>query len=196
MSLITPNRRSARAWILLCLALALHVFDEATTGFLGVYNPTVLALRERFGWWPMPTFEFREWLAGLIVACVVLLALSGRGAKGTRIAAYIFAVLMLFNAAGHTLGTIFGQTVASVTFRGQPRDSGRRQSWRLQRSICCSSFADHGKNARQPLESGRIANRPLAVVCDAPRNCAWLSGFLTCRLEFSIGFCSYNLYRN
>jgi len=67
----------------------------------------------------MPTFEFGEWLAGLIVACVALLALSGavsRGAKGTRVAAYIFAIIMLFNAAGHTLGTIFGQTVASVTF--------------------------------------------------------------------------------
>jgi hypothetical protein len=113
------NRSLARAWILLCLALGLHVFDEATTGFLGIYNPTVLALRERFGWWPMPTFEFREWLAGLIVGCVALLALSGAvawGARGTRAAAYVFAILMLFNAAGHTLGTIFGQTVASVTF--------------------------------------------------------------------------------
>lgn len=113
------NRSVARAWILLSLALCLHVFDEATTGFLGVYNPTVLALRERFGWWPMPTFEFREWLAGLIVVCVVLLALTGavlRGAKGTRVGAYFFAILMLFNAAGHTLGTIFGQTVSTVTF--------------------------------------------------------------------------------
>jgi len=113
------NRSLARAWILLCLALALHIFDEATTGFLGVYNPTVLALRQRLGWWPMPTFEFGEWLAGLIVACVALLALSGavsRGVKGTRIAAYIFAIIMLLNAAGHTLGTIFGRTVASVTF--------------------------------------------------------------------------------
>jgi hypothetical protein len=113
------NRSLGRAWILLCLALALHIFDEATTGFLGVYNPTVLALRERFGWWPMPTFEFTEWLAGLIVACVALLALSGavaRGAKGTRVAAYIFAIIMLINAASHTLATVFGRTVASVTF--------------------------------------------------------------------------------
>ena len=113
------NRSLARAWILLCLALALHIFDEATTGFLGVYNPTVLALRQRLGWWPMPTFEFGEWRAGLIVACVALLALSGavsRGVKGTRIAAYIFAIIMLLNAAGHTLFTIFGRTVASVTF--------------------------------------------------------------------------------
>lgn len=105
-------RSLARAWILLCLALALHVFDEATTGFLAVYNPTVLALRERFGWWPMPTFEFGQWLAGLIVACVALLALSGalsRGAKGTRVAAYIFAIMMLFNAAGHTSARFLGR---------------------------------------------------------------------------------------
>jgi hypothetical protein len=39
----SPQDRSlARAWILLCFALALHVFDEATTGLLRVYNPTVL----------------------------------------------------------------------------------------------------------------------------------------------------------
>jgi hypothetical protein len=48
-----------------------------------------------------------------------LLALSGavaRDATGTRPLAYIFAILMLVNAAAHTLATIFGRTVASVTF--------------------------------------------------------------------------------
>lgn len=113
------NRPLAHAWILLCLALGLHVFDEATTGFLAVYNPTVIALRERLGWWPMPTFGFGQWLTGLLIACVVLLALTGlvaRGAPGTCVLAYVFAILMLFNAGGHTLATIFGQTVASVTF--------------------------------------------------------------------------------
>jgi hypothetical protein len=82
-----------------------------------LYNPTVIALRERFGWWPMPTFQFGEWLTGLLIACIVLPALSplvARGAPGTRVLAYIFAIIMLFNAAGHTLATIFGQTVASV----------------------------------------------------------------------------------
>ena len=116
---IPQTRSLGRAWILLCLALGLHVFDEATTGFLGVYNPTVIALRDRLGWWPMPTFGFGEWLAGLAAGCVVLLAITGfvtRGAKGTRILAYGFAILMLFNAAGHTLATIFGRTVAGVTF--------------------------------------------------------------------------------
>jgi hypothetical protein len=113
------NRPLARAWILLCLGLALHVLDEATTGFLRIYNPTVTALRERLGWWPMPTFEFGSWLTGLIIAVVVLLSLTwlvGRGAPGTRPLSYFFAVLMLFNAGGHTLATIFGQTVATVTF--------------------------------------------------------------------------------
>ena len=113
------NRPLAHAWILLCLCLGLHVFDEAMTGFLGIYNPTVTALRERLGWWPMPTFEFGQWLTGLLVACVVLLALTGfvaRGALGTRILAYGFAVIMLLNAASHTMATIFGRTVATVTF--------------------------------------------------------------------------------
>ena len=32
-----------RAWIALWVALAVHVFDESVTGFLSVYNPTVLA---------------------------------------------------------------------------------------------------------------------------------------------------------
>jgi len=113
------NRALGRAWALLCLCLALHVFDEAATGFLGVYNPTVIALRERLGWWPMPTFGFGMWLAGLAVVCVVLLMLTGavaRSARGTRVLAYGFVVVMLLNAAAHTLATVFGRTVASVTF--------------------------------------------------------------------------------
>jgi hypothetical protein len=43
------------------IALAIHVTDEALTGFLAVYNPTVLALRAKLPFFPMPTFEFREW---------------------------------------------------------------------------------------------------------------------------------------
>jgi hypothetical protein len=115
-----PQYRSLGwAWLLLCLALALHVTDEATTGFLDVYNLTVIALRAKLGWWPMPTFEFRDWLFGLIAACLVLLALSVvvfRGARWIRVFAYFFGILMLLNAAGHTLGTIFGRTVDTVTF--------------------------------------------------------------------------------
>jgi hypothetical protein len=115
-----PQYRSLGwAWVLLCLALALHVTDEATTGFLDVYNPTVIALRAKLGWWPMPTFEFRDWLFGLITTCVVLLGLSVvvfRGARWIWGLAYFFAIVMLLNAVGHTLATIFGRTVGAVTF--------------------------------------------------------------------------------
>ncbi|HLB89486.1 MAG TPA: hypothetical protein VJK29_17660 [Terriglobales bacterium] len=107
------------AWVALCLALAIHVTDEASTGFLSVYNPTVLALRAKLGFWPMPTFEFREWLTGLIVADVVLLALSPfvfRGSRWIRPVFYFFAVVMVFNALGHTAATILGHTVSTIRF--------------------------------------------------------------------------------
>ena len=108
------------AWMSFCFALALHVTDEALTGFLSIYNPTIMALRERFGFWPMPTFEFREWLIGLITLVVLLLALSPlmfRNARWVRPIAFFFVVVAgILNACGHTVATILGHTVNSVTF--------------------------------------------------------------------------------
>jgi len=107
------------AWILLCLAFCSHVADEALTGFLNVYNPTVIAMRARLAWFPMPTFEYRQWLVGLIVANVILLALTPfayRNARGLRPLAYFFAGVMLLNGMGHTVFTVLGRTVASVQF--------------------------------------------------------------------------------
>ena len=107
------------AWFLLCLAFCAHVADEALTGFLDVYNPTVIAMRARFNWFPMPTFEYREWLIGLIVANLILLALTPlayRNARGLRPIAYFFASIMLLNGMGHTIFTVLGRTVPSVHF--------------------------------------------------------------------------------
>ena len=107
------------AWFLLCLAFVAHVTDEALTGFLAVYNPTVLAVRAQNPWFPMPTFEFREWLIGLIVANAVLLLLTPfafRNARWLRPLAYFYAGVHLLNGTGHTLATIFGQTVSSIHF--------------------------------------------------------------------------------
>jgi hypothetical protein len=107
------------AWILLCLAFCSHVADEALTGFLNVYNPTVIAMRARLAWFPMPTFEYRQWLVGLIVANLILLALTPfayRNARGLRPLAYFFAGVMLLNGMGHTVFTVLGRTVASVQF--------------------------------------------------------------------------------
>jgi hypothetical protein len=114
-----PTRKLGIAWVLLCAAFALHVTDEALTGFLAVYNPTVDALRERLGYWPMPNFEFRGWLTGLIVAVVVLLLCSPfvfGGHRWIRPIFYFFAIVMLFNGLGHSFFTVLGRTVNSVHF--------------------------------------------------------------------------------
>jgi hypothetical protein len=116
---LNPNRKLGFAWVLLCAVFALHVLDEASTGFLAVYNPTVDALRERLGYWPMPNFEFRGWLTGLIVAVVVLFACSAfvfGGQRWIRPLFYFFAVVMLLNGLGHSYFTILGHTVSSVRF--------------------------------------------------------------------------------
>jgi hypothetical protein len=104
----------ARPWLALTIAFALHVFDEAVTGFLNVYNPTVTILRQRWPWFPMPTFEFREWLIGLIVGVLVCFALTpfaARNARWLRPLAWVAAVIQFLHAMGHTIGTILGHTV-------------------------------------------------------------------------------------
>lgn len=116
-----PDGRSnfGMAWFLLCLAFCAHVADEALTGFLDVYNPTVLAMRARLSWFPMPTFEYRDWLSALIVANIVLLLLTPfafRNAWWLRPLAYFYAIVHLLNAMGHTVATIFGQTVSTIHF--------------------------------------------------------------------------------
>ena len=106
-------------WFALTVAFALHVVDEASTGFLAVYNPTVIAMRARWGWFPMPTFEFREWLVSLmfgVAVCFALTPFAARGVRWMRPLAWFYAVVQLSNAMGHTIGTILGHTVASVTF--------------------------------------------------------------------------------
>src|SRR5512145_1341092 len=64
------------AWMVLCGALAVHVFDEALTDFLALYNPTVVAIRERYPFLPLTTFTFGGWLALLIFAIAALTGAS------------------------------------------------------------------------------------------------------------------------
>ncbi len=104
--------RHVHAWFLLVAALATHVVDEAATDFLGFYNPLVLSIRARVPWFPMPTFTFGIWLAGLALL-VIVLALMGRavrqGAVGTRLASWVLAVIMFLNGVGHLGGSLFFQ---------------------------------------------------------------------------------------
>ena len=113
------GRNFGIAWLLLCLVFCAHVADEALTGFLPVYNATVLAMRGQYKWFPMPTFEFREWLAGLVAANIVLLLLTPfafRNAWWLRPPAYLYAAVHMLNGMGHTLATIAGQTVSTIHF--------------------------------------------------------------------------------
>jgi hypothetical protein len=98
------------SWLALCVALGVHVFDEATTGFLALWNPTVSALRERVPLLPLPTFEFSTWLGGLIAGIALLFALSYfvfRGAPWIRPLAYGLALLMIANGLGHIAASIY-----------------------------------------------------------------------------------------
>src|SRR5260370_16655644 len=102
-----PRTSSKRGWARLafCPALALHVTDEALTGFLSVYNPTVLAIRPQ-GWRFPPTYEFQTWLTGLIFGVTVGFVLSPfffGGFRWVRPVGYFLAVTVGFvNPLCHT----------------------------------------------------------------------------------------------
>jgi len=106
---------------MLCLAFTLHVWDEAAHDFLSYYNSTVLALYGHFWWFPRMDMEFRTWIAAMLIATPVLLALTPwayRNAGWLRPLAYVFAGIQLLNGAGPILATIRGRTVPSVHFEG------------------------------------------------------------------------------
>ncbi len=111
-TLVNEEGRHMNAWYFLVAALALHVFDEALTGFLDFYNPLVLSIRSRLPWFPMPTFTFNVWLGGLILL-IVILALLGpavrRGVIGTRLISWVLGVIMFANGVGHLAGSIYFQ---------------------------------------------------------------------------------------
>jgi Protein of unknown function with HXXEE motif len=112
--LISPTTsasdRHARAWLLLVGALAVHVVDEALTGFLDFYNPLVLSIRSEMRWFPMPTFTFGVWLAGLVLLVIVLAGLTPvvrRGGVAAWLASWVLSVIMLLNGIGHLIGSVY-----------------------------------------------------------------------------------------
>jgi hypothetical protein len=107
------------AWVALCLALAIHVADEALTDFLSVYNPAVKALRQRWRFLPLPIFRFKVWLGGLIVALIFLFALSPfafGGAKWLAPLAYFFAAFMIINGLQHIAASIYLRRLMPGTY--------------------------------------------------------------------------------
>ena len=104
------REKNTLAWVLLVTALALHIFDEASTNFLDFYNPLVLRLRENLGFFPMPTFEFGVWISGLIMVVLIgflLTLLVKRGGLFIRIFATVIGLIMILNGLGHMLGSVY-----------------------------------------------------------------------------------------
>lgn len=101
--------RHALAWVGLCLALAIHVGDEALTDFLSVYNPAVRSIRERVTWLPIPTFSFEVWMGGLIIAVIALSSLTVLALRRAPIMtplSYALGVLMFANGLVHLAGSL------------------------------------------------------------------------------------------
>ncbi|HKR13874.1 MAG TPA: HXXEE domain-containing protein [Pyrinomonadaceae bacterium] len=94
----------------LCAALAIHVADEAVTDFLSLYNPAVVALRERNPELPLLTFTYEGWLSLLIFAVVALMGASyfvWHGRWAMRPISYVFATVMLLNGLLHIALSIY-----------------------------------------------------------------------------------------
>jgi len=107
--MMTQNR-DVLAWVAMVTSLALHVVDEALNDFLSFYNLLVENMRESLGFFPMPIFEFRYWIGGLI--CVVTIGylaipLVGRGTRGIKIVMVVAGVLMILNSLGHMAASIY-----------------------------------------------------------------------------------------
>lgn len=99
--------------MILCLSLALHVFDEARHDFLSLYNPTVRSIREQFGV-PLPIFNYETWIVGLIFAVALLFCLTPfafRREKWMVGLSYFLGVTMSLNGLGHLVGSYYLATL-------------------------------------------------------------------------------------
>jgi len=106
------------SWVALCLAFAVHVFDEAIHNFLSFYNPIAASIRGSFSLLPLPVFNFKTWIMLLTLAIVVLLSLSifaFQPAKWMKPLSYIYLVIMFVNGLLHIIGSlIMGVAIPGV----------------------------------------------------------------------------------
>ena len=108
-----PYRRWTYAWVTLCAAFVTHVWDEATSGFLEWFNATNEGLRSRWEWLPFTPFSYRPWLTSLILAIVILTALTPLVWKGRRAllpVSLVYGVIHVLNAVAHmTVSVVAGR---------------------------------------------------------------------------------------
>lgn len=108
------QNRNVLAWVLMIFTLAIHVFDEATSGFLIFYNQQVINIREQLGFFPIPNFTFEIWITGLIIGIIICFSLTplvNRGGRFIRIFTIALGIIMIVNALLHMLGSIYFGTL-------------------------------------------------------------------------------------
>jgi hypothetical protein len=113
------RRQHWLAWMALCVALAIHVADEALTDFLAFYNPAVLRIREKYPLLLLPIFAYRPWLSLLIFAVVMLIASSffvWKGRWAMRPISYVFAIFMLTNGVLHIAVSLYMREFVSGVY--------------------------------------------------------------------------------
>lgn len=104
--------RVGRTWLFLCLALAVHVAEEASTGFLSVYNQAAAAIRGLFPFMPVPTLSVTLWLTVMIATVAFLTALAPfayRRLQFMRAATVGLSLVLLANVTGHIGGSFLAR---------------------------------------------------------------------------------------
>jgi hypothetical protein len=111
MNLGDSNQRFGVCWLFFGYTLALHVLDEAAHDFLAVYNPNALAIRRALPLLPIPVFTFQTWIASLLCALTLWLALTPLASQGSkwmrRLAIPIAALAGIGNAFVHIGSSIY-----------------------------------------------------------------------------------------
>jgi len=109
MSNLLKNKNVV-AWVLMVTSIALHVLDEALTGFVPFFNERTVVISEWLGFINIPSVDFVTWLTALIIGIVILFLLTfvvNRGGRAIRIFATALGILMIVNALLHIVGSIF-----------------------------------------------------------------------------------------
>ncbi len=106
------------AWLLLTIVFAIHVVDEAVNDFLEVYNPAVMNIRDNIPFLPIPTFSFEMWLAGLVLAILILFALlpfALRNSGWIIKFSYFYSIIMIINGIIHiTVSIVLGYLMPGI----------------------------------------------------------------------------------
>ncbi len=107
-----------RPWLALCFALAVHVAEEAFTGFLPFYGDATRAVSELLPFVTSPSLVLAAsmWTGVAFVATLTALSpFAYRGAGWMRVATIGVALVALANVSGHVGGSILaGQALPGV----------------------------------------------------------------------------------